>query len=298
MDDLYLKNKGLEEVFRLRDLLEDFEVIAGKTQLMVLVSRPLADETLIENLQASIIATLLDLKSIDHVKRTYIKKYSSKKKDKEKSKRIDLEYINAYKAIKKHIEKEFSRLVTNKNDEPPLGVFGASIVLERLVTSFFSAHLLYKLGNSYEAHAVSRLILEQIAWAYAAHTLEDLNDIEKIVTTKAISQLKKIAPEAGKLYNFLSEKTHIDYDNHSEFITIEQERNVILLSHLDYYEYAKVILKLADLFGIVWEISQFKYMNKRESVKKEKGVFIVKQNRPFLRIIKKHLDKIEKMSKT
>ncbi|HCK66067.1 MAG TPA: hypothetical protein DHW49_07355, partial [Anaerolineae bacterium] len=111
-------------------------------------------------------------------------------------------------------------------------------------------------------------------------------------------QLKKIAPEAGKLYNFLSEKTHIDYDNHSEFITIEQERNVILLSHLDYYEYAKVILKLADLFGIVWEISQFKYMNKRESVKKEKGVFIVKQNRPFLRIIKKHLDKIEKMSKT
>jgi hypothetical protein len=215
-----LRNKEDSIIFKLRDLLEDFEIIAGSTEIMVLISRPLANETVIQNLQAAIAATLFRFQSIDYVKKTYIKPYTSKK---------------------------------------------------------------------------TKLILEQIAWAYAAHSLENLNDIEKIVTTKAISQLKKIAPESGKLYNFLSEKTHIDYDNHREFITVEQERNIIILSHTDYYEYAKVILTLADLFGIVWEISQYNYMNKKESVVKKGNVFIVKQNRPFLKKIKKHLNKLEKM---
>ncbi len=63
---------------------------------------------------------------------------------------------------------------------------------------------------------MARLILEQIAWAYAAYKMREVGDIERIITTRSISQLKKRIPVAGELYGF-EKKTHIDYCSHLEF---------------------------------------------------------------------------------
>ena len=282
---------GLNIGERVRELLEDYEIAGAGTSYMALVPNYPTNKTLINNVQAAVTASHLRLHSIDYAKRKYCE---DRVEDKSKNKGVVSEYINAYKSAKNHIEKEISRSMTEEKSLPSSGVFGAYLVLERLVASFFSAHLLYRLGNEYEAHAVSRLILEQIAWAYVAYPFANLSDIQKITTTKTISELKKITPECARLYGFLSKKTHIDYNSHIEFLQVQDERNVILLSRSEYYDYAQVILTLADLFGIVWEISQFDYMSKKESVKKRENLFIVKQNRPFLKIIENHLSKIKK----
>jgi len=165
---------------------------------------------------------------------------------------------------------------------PRNGAFGASVFLQRLPYSFFSAHLLYRLGHRYEGHAVARLILEQIAWAYAAHTMTEISDIIRIKTTKAISQLKRRVPSAGRTYGFLSEKTHIDYSNLLEFLKIYNEKSVVLLTQPNFREYAVIMLELADLFGIVWELSQFEYIPDPETVIKGSNGIKINSERPFL----------------
>ena len=120
-------------------------------------------------------------------------------------------------------------------------------------------------------------MLEQIAWAYEAFSLEELDKVKRIVTTKALSKLTKLIPWCGRLYGFLSQKTHIDYENHIEFLRIENGKNVILHGQAAFYEYAQVILYLADLFGIVWEVSQFHYLKKTEAVQFRKGIYSMKE---------------------
>lgn len=170
-----------------------------------------------------------------------------------------------------------------------MGVFGAALALERLPYSLFSAHLLYELGHRYEGHAVSRFILEQIAWACAAFPMDSVRDIKKIVTTQTVSMLKNTVPFSGRLYGYLSKNTHIDYKNHHEFLSIQNGRNVIQYTHLEYYEYAQVVLYLADIFGIVWELSQREYLNEFESIAMVGGIWTVKADRPFKEVIKEHL---------
>jgi hypothetical protein len=176
---------------------------------------------------------------------------------------------------------------------PSNGVFGASIVLEKLQYSFFSAHLLYSLGHRYEGHAISRLILEQIAWAYTAFHLETIEQIEKIVTTRTISKLKKAFPIVGRVYGFLSNKTHIDYKSHFDFLHVENGKNVLKITQHKFYEYAEIILYLADLFAVVWEISQHEYLPELETIEIIDGNYCIKEDRPFLNIINEHLNKIE-----
>jgi hypothetical protein len=272
-----------------RKLLEDFEVAtAGQLGHLALIPNYPAgiNVNLYENVQAAVLASLLDIRSIDYAKKKY---YHARPKTSKRNQSARSKYIAAYKSAKEQIEEEIAKV----NGEPEsLGIFGASIVLRRLVSSFFSAHLLYSLGHEYEAHAISRLILEQIAWAYTAYPFDDIRYIKRIAPTKAITGLQKVAPDSGRLYGFLSKKTHIDYDSHSEFIDIQG--GMILLSQDQYYDYANIILTLADLFCIIWEITQFDFMSGQEFVEKKGTAFVIKQNRPFLKIIRKHLNAMKK----
>lgn len=126
--------------------------------------------------------------------------------------------------------------------------------------------------------------------------MQDIERIRKIKTTKTISQVKEMLPKCGLLYGFLSDKTHLDFSNHHEFLKIENGQNVILHSKSNFYDYAYVILTLADLFGIVWELSQVDYLSEVESIEVKKGCHIIKQDRPFIKIMEHHLHNIENYS--
>ena len=61
----------------------------------------------------------------------------------------------------------------------------------------------------------------------------------------------------------------------------------------EYYEYAEIILHLADLYGIVWELSQHNYLTNVESIEIRNDSYVAKEDRPFLNVIKERLRKIE-----
>lgn len=276
MNKLFLKDDLNRRVF---NLLEDFTVVGNILQIALIPNNKHNDEFR-QNIQAAITANTMGLSSIDYAKKRYV---DTDIADISEKNSYQL-YIQSYKASKKYIENLIDTLETKNRPEPTNGVFGASIVLERLRYSFFCAHLMYELGYRYEGHAVSRLILEQIAWANQAYSLDDINLIAKIKTTKAISYLKKTVLISGPLYGFLSDKTHIDYRNHFEFLSNENKKNVINYTHHKYYEYAQVILYLADLFGIVWELSQQDFVLTFDAVTETENGFCVNKNRSFLNV--------------
>lgn len=89
-----------------------------------------------------------------------------------------------------------------------IGLFAAESALVRLKPTFRSALILISQGHAFEAAAVVRLLLEQIAWAFAVYGLFDKAEVLQQSSTDAISKLKKYAPFVGRLYGALSKQTH------------------------------------------------------------------------------------------
>ena len=232
-------------------------------------------------------ASQLHLSSIDYAKKRYC--FEKAIDDDPKAMPPAKRYISAYMASKYYIETMLSRASPCATASERLGSFGAEVALRRLQYSFFSAHLLYQLGHKYEAHAVSRLVLEQIAWAYSASQLDNLAEIKKLVTTNCISRLRELNQGYGRLYGILSKKVHLDYENHGEFLRVKNGESAVLLTLFDYYEYAFVLLTLADLFGIVWELSQAAFIQDFEATHITDGVRSIRDDRPFKKIASGHL---------
>lgn len=184
----------------LRRLLENFEIVGTRLAIALLRS-PVVPTSLRENVHAAIVASTLGLSDLNNARKRYGQPALEPETESPMMKAYEL-YIKSYPAAKEYLYEIIKKLRPEGGPPLELGVFGASLVLERLPDSFFSAHILYLLGQRYEGHAVSRLILEQIAWAYAALDMLHMRDISRIVTTKAISQLKKKLSAAGKLWIF------------------------------------------------------------------------------------------------
>jgi hypothetical protein len=259
-----------------RDLLEDFDLV-GAGHHVALIRRYPGFAEVRHNVQAALVASALNLNSIDYAKRRYCDE------NKPATDPLVEAYVASYIATKMYVEHVRLKLQPAGLPEPSAGVFTAAMVLERLPSSFFSAHFLYRLGHRFEGHAISRLILEQIAWAYAAHSINEVVVIEGIEATRAISELKRFAPEVGRLYGFLSAKTHIGYSSHLEFLGTENGKNVVFHAHPRYIEFAEIVLSLGDLYGLVWELSQFAYIKDPEAVELRDGNVLPRSDRPFLR---------------
>jgi hypothetical protein len=137
-------------------------------------------------------------KGIDHVRKTY---FANRRRPRRES--IGQIQAEIHHAALDCIERTFAQLDPERA-EPTLGEFGAALVLERLRTSFFSAHVLYRLGRLIEAHAVSRFILEQNSWAYSARHCDDEKSLKAVSATKSVTLLKTLIPRMGKLYGSLT----------------------------------------------------------------------------------------------
>lgn len=282
---------GFDVARSIRNLLEDFESI-GVGQYSALIPSCDFDSYLHENVEAAVVASKLHLSSIDYAKRKYC--YEKVVADNTETEQAARKYKNAYKASKRYIKAMLSKASPTFTVTPLLGSFGAAIALTRLQYSFFSAHILYQLGHQYEAHAVSRLILEQIAWAYSASQLDNLDDIKRLVTTNCIGKLKELNQDYGRLYGVLSNKVHIDYGNHGEFLRVEDGENIVLLTHSNFAEYAFVMLALTDLFGVVWEISQASHIQDFEATEFIDGTRSIRADRPFRKTANQHLTEFQK----
>jgi hypothetical protein len=262
-------------------LLVNFEPIAFAGKVSALVAADAPNE-LKDRVLAAITSYEIGNKGIDHVYKTY---FASKRRPRREP--IGEIQAETHRAALDRIERTFAQL-DSERAEPTLGEFGAALVLERLRTSFFSAHVLYRLGRLIEAHAVSRFILEQIAWAYGARHCDDEKSLKAVSATKSVTLLKTLIPGMGKLYGSLTRYAHLGFSEHDDFVwTRKSGRAALVISNQrEAVVEELVLLGLADACAIVYEISQHRFMKKSTSVRRAGDAWIPRPNRPFIRVMR------------
>lgn len=113
---------------RTRELLENFDVV-GTLQYLAIVPRGEYLRHLRENVRAAIVASTLNLQSLDYAKR----RYCDSEEDEPGVGGAVGACIDAYQTSKSYVSHTVGKLKTQGRPEPSMGVFGASLVLERLL---------------------------------------------------------------------------------------------------------------------------------------------------------------------
>lgn len=185
---------------------------------------------------------------------------------------------------KNHIDATIERM--KPIGAPSAGETFADVALVRAANTYYVAALLYREGHTIEAHAMSRLMLEQIAWAFAACEVDECGLAEAIVPTKAISKLKKKIKSVGKMYGVLSKYVHIPIQGHYEFIDLSHGRNEVL-TQFGVHSYARgaIISQLADFWSAVYEYTQSRHFEKLENWIETPSGLEMNPERPFLSVI-------------
>ncbi len=110
-------------------------------------------------------------------------------------------------------------------------------------------------GYRFEAAAIARLILEQLAWAYAVHGLDDLSLFE-VNPTKTFTKLKEIIPYAGQLYGTLSDEAHISPETSAAYLRFEGEKSQVIVSSIvETKLVAFQLLLLVDAYSVVANVT-------------------------------------------
>ena len=252
----------MDSVQKIKSLLQDFEFISSKDE-SIMVSRN-GDPKLRKNLSAALVSSSLGLSSVDYARKRYL---SDDVVDCDLKDDLKELYFECYKASIEHILRTKKNFMHNTEYEPTYGQFGASLILERIETTITSAHLCFQLGNSFEGYALSRVVLEQIAWAYAAAQSDSESYVQELKSTKAITVLKEFIPQVGKIYGYLSNLTHIGYDSHKQIISVSDNGSYFInFNHFDFHDFALVLLELSDVFSAVWEKSFYLHQLSLNSV--------------------------------
>jgi hypothetical protein len=118
--------------------------------------------------------------------------------------------VKALKSIDENVSGLTTAIMNGRPRPDSAGLLAAEVALLRLKSSFRSALILISQAHAFEAAAVVRLALEQIAWAYAVHKCDDQKRVLRVRPTKAVSYLKALAPFAGPLYGALSTQAHVE----------------------------------------------------------------------------------------
>lgn len=98
---------------------------------------------------------------------------------------------------------------TTEKPSNPGNVMAAAALL-RLLATFKARGILIKRGLAIESLALSRVILEQIGWAYAVRLSDD--PAHRSFNPRAsMKALKSLYPDIGPLYHFLGDRVHVDF---------------------------------------------------------------------------------------
>ena len=214
------------------------------------------------------------------------RRYGSSEKKTEVPDSYDI-FQRAYRAAMEHVEKTIKRLERPKDStETTAGVLFADVALQRLSGTFFAAGLLFRTGHLFEARAVARTILEQVAWAYIVRTVRDAKAARRIKVTGSISSLQPLLPYVGRLYGELSSESHPGLDEHYRCLELEDEYGKIILTHgVRSWLSGLLLLELADCWSVVFEYTQNSHLHLPENWTRTQNGLELRTDRPFLDII-------------
>lgn len=155
--------------------------------------------------------------------------------------------VYTLKSIHRRVS-ELTTAVMNGRERPDsVGLLAAEAALMRLVPTFRSALILVSQALAFEAAAIVRLALEQIAWAYAVHTLKDRERVFSVRPTKAISDLKRLVPFAGSLYGALSAQAHVEPEKSETYYANDDDGTISIKYQLSEESY----VVLGYLLGVL-----------------------------------------------
>ena len=159
------------------------------------------------------------------------RRYGSSEKKTEVPDSYDI-FQRAYRAAMEHVEKTIKGSSAPKIALRPLPECSLRMLPSSgLSGTFFAAGLLFRTGHLFEARAVARTILEQVAWAYIVRTVRDAKAARRIKVTGSISSLQPLLPYVGRLYGELSSESHPGLDEHYRCLELEDEYGKIILTH-------------------------------------------------------------------
>jgi len=275
-------DKFFSELFSLPSKydLEDF-VQFGDHKIVIAVP-PDSSTQLKRNLLAAAKAYFMGLRSIDYVLKKYGPYWDLEielSRNQEVLRDMLRDVINQIRQTREWMDK-----IEDKPDK--VGLFAAGAALIRLETSFKGAKALIKRGYNFEALGICRLILEQIAWAYSVHELED-EMVFEINPTKSIAELKKLLPNVGRVYGLLSDEAHILPRLTPRYIRFKEPcPQVVLATTEEGARSAFILLQLADIFGIVVEYIYRELAPAFSHIVKDRnGKYRVNGSRPLSQII-------------
>lgn len=241
------------------------------------------------NVRAALNATKLGLRSIDYAKKRYTD---------EREEQSD-ELGTLLETVLDQVRRSTKEVLQPKKTSPAVGQLAARAALIRLQASFFSSSLLFRMGWLLEARTVSRMICEQVAWAFAVCRRET-TDFEELRPTQCISALKQFHPEAGRTYGVLSRVAHLEAplnryyvearadhgnDDGGFWIRYGESRDACTQS-------AVILLLLADMYSTVSEYVVYTPSSKCEAVAQDnEGRIRPSPHRPFLQQVTEYRDK-------
>lgn len=169
-------------------------------------------------ISAAIVTYSLRNKSIDHVRRTYLKDIRYEE-DPGAESRLDRGYKRACFSRLTAIQAAINSYPPLLGREPTVGEWIGDLTLIRADYSFRRAFAEADKGALFEAVAIARMILEQLAWVYVIRGIDDAEKVQKTQTTKCMGITAAKFRTVGRLYGWMSDHVHWGYNAHAKVIT-------------------------------------------------------------------------------
>jgi len=135
------------------------------------------------------------------------------------------------------------------------GTVAAANAQIRLRSTFRAALVSIRVGYAFEAEAIIRLGLEQVAWTYGVRNIGTFEQVASTLGTGWITALKEVLPGIGPVYNRLSNLAHVAPATHERFLERSAEYTIVKLkTPAAAIESTRLLLILLDAFLIVSEI--------------------------------------------
>ena len=113
-------------------------------------------------------------------------------------------------------------------EDAAVGLRTAANTLIRLESTFRAASQLIRLGFAFEAEAVIRLGFEQVAWAQAIADATSPEDIQATPVKRTVQRLQSFLPDAGRIYNRLSDLAHMAPSTHARFLGADRAQRTTI----------------------------------------------------------------------
>jgi hypothetical protein len=208
-------------------------------------------DSLKRKIAAAVVSEFMGLRSVDNVLKKYLHDVSYPQED---GSRLDLR-IGAF-VSRKMFDFESTIRYLAPLPNKPLCMTVSEWTLSRAPFSMELLAYCGQRGALFEALAIARMMLEQLAWAYVINAEFDDNAVHELSATRAIASLKGKFLFAGRLYGWLSAHAHWTFEGHKKSMISREDTigHLLVSSYFKAVIFAVMILLSKLYLDVVWTL--------------------------------------------